>query len=273
MNKQTIQHITRSHYKKIKKQLNKIAANFDTEQIHQFRVAYKKLRALLRMISIQNEPTGKLNISKKLNHCYHIAGLLRDLQLQRQRIEKTSRRKLIKLGPYFNLLREEMNKLKTELAEIIATNPVAASERKTNKNAPGKFPLTRIRIYANEKWQTVYEMIAAAHFTEQSLHTIRKNLKDLFYNLRSDKATWHKVLSKHTINKKQYNQLLDELGDFHDLCAGVSLLNSSRIKKLNKQQQQILMQIKRELVKEKAAMKRLLVTKLQTSFKIQVTAQ
>jgi len=272
MNKKTIQHITRSYYKKINKQLNKIAADFDPEQIHQFRVNYKKLRAFLRMISPQNKPANKLSISKKLKSCYHIAGLLRDLQLQQQHIIKAAKRDLIKSTPYLNLLREEMTRLKTELSEIISANPVAASELKTNKNIPGKFPSTKIRIYAYDKWQTVYEMVAAAHFTEQTLHTIRKNLKDLFYNLRRHKATWHKVLSKHTSNKNLFNQLMDELGDFHDLCAGVSLLNSSWLKKLNKQQQQLLIQVKKEWTKEKAAMKLLLVTKLQTSFKIQATA-
>jgi CHAD domain-containing protein len=272
MNRQTIQHITRSHYKKIKKQLQKIAADFDTEQVHQFRVTYKKLRAFLRLISFQNE-SHKLKISKKLNRCYHIAGLLRDLQFQQLHIREATKKNLAKSNPYLNLLRQEMTRVKTELSEIIATNPVAASELKTNKNIPRNFPSTKISQYAKEKWQAVYEMIAAAHFTELSLHTIRKNLKDLFYILKRHKATWHKALSKHISNKKQFNQLLDELGDFHDLCTGVKLLNSSWLKKLNRQQQQLLTQVKKEWAKEKAAFKYLVVKKLQAIFSIQTTAQ
>ena len=85
MNKQVIQHIIKGHYKKIKKQLNNIPAAFNPKDIHQFRVTYKKLRAFLRMISMQNKTDDKLNISKSIKSCYHLSGLLRDFQIQQKK--------------------------------------------------------------------------------------------------------------------------------------------------------------------------------------------
>ena len=45
MNQEQIKHIINNHYRKLKKHIKTVAGDFDVEAIHQFRVAYKKLRA------------------------------------------------------------------------------------------------------------------------------------------------------------------------------------------------------------------------------------
>ncbi len=64
MNQEQIKHITNNHYRKLKKQIKKVAETFDVEAIHQFRVEYKKLRAFLRMISQQHAESGEIKVSK-----------------------------------------------------------------------------------------------------------------------------------------------------------------------------------------------------------------
>ena len=59
MNQEQIKHITNNHYRKLKKHIKTVAEDFDVEAIHQFRVAYKKLWAFLRMISQDHETQVK----------------------------------------------------------------------------------------------------------------------------------------------------------------------------------------------------------------------
>jgi CHAD domain-containing protein len=276
MNKQAIQHIIKGHYKKIKKQLNNISAGFNPKDIHQFRVTYKKLRAFLRMLSLQNEIADKIRILKKIKHCYHLSGLLRDLQLQQQHITETSKQELKKPGEYLKLLQGEMNTVKKHLSEIIATNPVTAGKRNTSKHIPGNFPLKNFRLYAKEKWHDVHNIVAASRFTEQTLHNIRKKLKDLFYNLKKMEPAKNKKLSTFIhakLNEHYFNKLMGELGNFQDKCAGVVLLKPVWLNKLNKYNQQQLAQIKKQWIKDKVLMKHLLITNLKTHFKIQTAPQ
>ena len=166
---------------------------------------------------------------------------------------------------YFHLLQPQIDKVKLQLSEIIAANPVAASEHKTNKNIPDKFLQKDLNLYAKEKRDEVYKILTASSFSQQTLHTIRKYLKDLFYNLKKNKGLPKHIRAK--MNEKYFKKLLDELGNFQDMCAGLALLKPYWLKKLNKYNQQLLNRIKKEWTKDKAAMKHLLVTKLQTDFK------
>src|SRR5665647_1643877 len=100
MNKEEIKHITDTHYKKIKKHIKQVTKDFDVEAIHQFRVEYKKLRAFLRMMSQQKGNAGEIKISKKLKKGYNISGVIRDLQLQQQRILEVTKDELKKPRAY-----------------------------------------------------------------------------------------------------------------------------------------------------------------------------
>ncbi len=274
MTKKRITHITGTFYRKIKKYIKKITASFGSEDIHQFRVTYKKLRAFLRMISEQNGNAGELKIPKKLFNCYHIFGSIRDLQLQQQNILKATEQKLIKPKAYYSFLQSEIDKLKLQLFKIFQKDPVTLSKEKTDKAIPAKFTVKKFRIYAKKKWDTVNAIIISGSFTNENMHAIRKNLKDLNYNTEEYKGFQNKFVSitGNKINKQYLNALVDELGNLQDKSAAVVLLKSYWLKKLNRYDQKLLTQIKTKWIKDKDLMKRILVTKLQTDFDIQITA-
>ena len=141
MDQEKIKHITNNHYRKLKKHIKKISEDFDMEAIHQFRIAYKKLRAFLRMISQDHETAGEIKVSKKLKRCYNLSGSVRDLQLQQQRILGATKQELEKPQAYINLLKKEIEKLKPELSEIFLEKPVTASKKKTDASIPDEFHL------------------------------------------------------------------------------------------------------------------------------------
>jgi len=130
MNQEQIKHITNNHYRKLRKHSKHIIPGFDVETIHQFRVAYKKLRAFLRMISQEHDTAGKIKISKKLKKDYNISGSIRDLQLQQQQILEATKQELKKPQAYLTLLQKEIDNLKPELSEIFFENPVTESKKK-----------------------------------------------------------------------------------------------------------------------------------------------
>lgn len=276
MNHKQIKHITNNHYRKLKKQIKIVAEDFDVEAIHQFRVEYKKLRAFLRMISQQHEMAGEIKISKKLKKGYNISGSIRDLQLQQQRIMAATKQELKKPQAYISLLQKEIEKLQPELSEIFLEKPVTASKNKTDASIPDEFPLNSFRNFVQKKWEAIYAIIASRHFSDDNIHAIRKSLKDLFYNLKIYEGEEHELLSLSIWKGKDeqyFNEILDELGSFQDKCTAIALLKSYWLNKLNTYNRELLERIKKEWVKDKVNMKRLLVKELKADVVSQHVAQ
>ena len=267
MNKEEIKHITDTHYKKIKKHIKQVTKDFDVEAIHQFRVEYKKLRAFLRMMSQQKGNAGEIKISKKLKKGYNISGVIRDLQLQQQRILEVTKEESQKPRAYITLLQKESDRLKKELSEIFLEKPVNECKKKTDVLVPEKFPLNSFRNFILQKWEAIYEIIISGNFNDDNIHAIRKNLKDLFYNLKIYEGIEHDIISLSIWKGKDENyiiQLLDELGKFQDKCVSIALLKSSWINSLNTSNREQLRRIKVAWIKDKLITKKLLIEKLKT---------
>ena len=265
MNQGQIKHITNNHYRKLKKHIKTVNEDFDVEAIHQFRVEYKKLRAFLRMISQQQETAGEIKISKKLKKGYNISGSVRDLQLQQQRILEATKQELKKPQAYISLLQKEIKKLQPELSEIFLEKPVTASKKKTDASIPDKFQLNGFSNFVQKKWEAIYAIIASRHFSDDNIHAIRKNLKDLFYNLKIYVGVEYELLSLNIWKGKDeeyFNKLLDQLGSFQDKCTAIALLKSYWLNSLNIYNRELLERIKKGWVKDKVRMKKLLVKEL-----------
>ena len=275
MNHKQIKHITNNHYRKLKKQIKIVAENFDMEAIHQFRIAYKKLRAFLRMISQDYETADEIKISKKLKKSYNISGSIRDLQLQ-QRILEATKQELKKPQAYISLLQKEIEKLQPELSEIFLEKPVTESKKKTDASIPDKFELNGFSNFVQKKWEAIYAIIASRHFSDDNIHAIRKSLKDLFYNLKIYEGVEHELLSLSIWKGKDeqyFNKLLDELGSFQDKCTAIALLKSYWLNSLNIYNRELLERIKKGWVEDKVRMKKLLVKELKADVVSQQAAQ
>jgi len=110
-------------------------------------------------------------------------------------------------------------------------------------------------------------MIISGHFSDDNIHAIRKNLKDLLYNLKEYAGVEHTILSVSIWKGKDesfFIKLLDELGSFQDKCTAIALLKSYWLNCLNKYNRELLERIKNVWIKDKVNMKRLLVKKLKT---------
>jgi len=277
MNHALIKYITNNHYRKLNKHIKEVCEYFDVEAIHQFRVEYKKLRAFLRMISQELETTKKIGIYKKLKKAYNISGSIRDLQLQQQRIMQATKQELKNPQAYLALLRIKIDKLIQELTEISLENPVIKSKKKTEAFIPDEFQLSGFKLLIQKKWTVINAIITSGHYSDDNIHAIRKNLKDLFYNLKEYEVGKHNILSCSIWKGKDeqyFNKLLDELGNLQDKCTAIALLKSSWINRLNTYNRELLGRIKKVWIKDKVNLKRLMVKKLKADIvPQQVSAQ
>jgi CHAD domain-containing protein len=268
MNKQQITHIAGAFFRRLKKYGNNAAENFNAESIHRFRVEYKKLRAFLRMIS--QESNRKIKISKTLKHSYSVAGAIRDLQLQQQRLAETSKQKSKNSKPVDAILQKKINTLEAELLKILSKNPIAICKKKITPLLPDKYSLGHFKLFIQNKLASINALLSKSHISDANIHFIRKSLKDLFYNVQLYKGTEQKKLSQliyKARNKNAFTQLLTELGSFQDKCIAIALLKKHRPVQTNTYNK-----IKTQWTKEKNAMKHLLIEKLKAIIVTQQTA-
>jgi len=176
-----IKHISNRYYRKLKKTSNDMT-DFDADKIHGFRVEYKKLRAFLRMMASVENGYREINISKNLKKAYHISGSIRDLELQVQRILEISKNDSRKATDYIEVLRNEEQKLGPELFTLLDEKPISESKKKTDSILPDHFGVEDFLNFVDIKWLSIKTVIISENFSDDNIHSIRKNLKDIVYN-------------------------------------------------------------------------------------------
>ncbi len=269
MDQKQLKYIVNIFHKKLNKLSKHIITGFDIRTIHEFRLVYKKLRAFLCMIAKDgNRPGERIKISGKLKKSYHLLGTVRDLQLQQKRILEATGRDLHKANAYISLLQQEIDQLKPALVEIFSDNPVAASKKKTKAYMPDEIPVKDFREFLQKQWLSIHTVVAAKRFSDDNLHTIRKKLRLLFYNLKIGKETDHEILSPGNWKGKDehyFHKLSDELGNFHDKCMAINLLKIGELNGSNKHNRELLDRIKKRWLIDKTNMKQALKIKLMTT--------
>lgn len=86
MKQEEIIESVRSSFNKIHKLLEHIIDSFNEEAIHEFRKEIKRVRAFLRLFSIEKAEEDKLKISAMMKTFYSYLGIIRNLQLQKKNI-------------------------------------------------------------------------------------------------------------------------------------------------------------------------------------------
>jgi CHAD domain-containing protein len=268
MKSSRIKHIALLLYKKLQQLLDSITLSFDAAAIHEFRITYKKLRAFLRMLSLQNNNKKTITIPAKLKKLYSLLGSIRDLQLQQQRIV-ASRKNIKTFTPCIHLLQQQMDILKPQLLDLASKKPVAKSKNNIAKKLPEKFSRQSFKKFVRQKYQAINTIVAAGNFSDANIHTIRKHLKDLLYNLKADEAFkkwWPAIPVWKEKDAAFFTGLMEELGIFQDKCTAINLLLPCWINQLSVQEQLPLKFLQQIWTTEKLLIKKSLLAKLNTHF-------
>jgi CHAD domain-containing protein len=89
---------------------------------------------------------------------------------------------------------------------------------------------------------------------QKDLHAIRKQVKDIVYNMRIFESDWDtKFPFQDWKSEKELNNMATTLGDFNDRCLSISLLQPSYIVKCNTEEQHVLRNLQMNWLHEKEA--------------------
>jgi CHAD domain-containing protein len=238
---------------------------YDPETIHVFRVEYKKLRAFLRMISF--ERNGQVNISRKIKKIYHLSGAIRDLQLQILRVTEAAEMGSIMPAEYLKLLKKKTRKLESQLTKKYPRKIAAGKVIKEPVHIRKSFTPEMFVSYIKRNTANINAIIIEGNFRDEDIHSIRKILKDTFFNLCVfDNMKRGQLFIVTTVNdeKKSIDKVLHDLGEFQDKCTAIQLLGPYWLKHIDEQEKEILKSIMKQWTDEKSSFKTSLINELKT---------
>ncbi len=265
MDKKLLKHISEQKYEKLSESAIEVIQNFNRKSIHQFRVSYKELRAFLRMVSIGKKKGSKLNVSKKINHAYCLAGKIRGLQLQLQKMHKTVSYHN-EDEQYAGMLKKEIEKNKSGLLDRLHKNNIPTNQKKTTKKLPMEFTASDLEKFAELMWARISICIQEID-VDQNMHMLRKNLKDLYYvhgiysAINEDEST--RILWK-GIDQKYIKECIDALGNLQDSTVAIALLDRLPDRKNHSSDNIQLKRLKKKWLAYKISKRKLILNQVRT---------
>jgi CHAD domain-containing protein len=219
MKKRKTASVIRQRFDKINKTLAKITVDFGSKDIHDFRVEFKKIRAFLRLAASDRATGGRLH------HFYHIAGFIRNLQLQQQRIGEEWENKDHPPQSYLDLLNEEKS-ARIELAKNYARKKLSIEkeQQRALTTTPPRLSKAASRRFSRSAAAHLEQLSGARPIADDSMHEIRKRLKDLSYNQPFINKEAALILPASLLTREKLHIILDALGEFQDLRSGLALL-------------------------------------------------
>ncbi|MEO8711477.1 MAG: CHAD domain-containing protein [Parafilimonas sp.] len=252
MKEKQIVEIVEDRFKTINKLYHKIIKEFDKDDIHNFRIEVKKLRAFLRLLDIKKEIDGPL-IPKTLKTFYGYIGIIRNIQLHRHSLFKyITDYKTEKPEAYLKILDDEKAYWQKDAKALMEDSNFDEAENKIIKSLPGKLEKLTIKNFAESKLDELKKQLEDLK-DDVAIHTTRKILKDIFYNYDYIKKY---VDLPETISKKDNLKLLTaQLGDLRDKTIQLEFLSDEYTGKIKDENEKAtLLKVKDEFEYEKQMM-------------------
>ena len=253
MKKKEIVDVVEDRFKTLEKLRHKILEEFDADDIHDFRVEVKKLRAFLRLVNIkkkEDEPT----IPKLLKTFYGYIGIVRNIHLLRHHLFKhIADHSGEKPGAFLKLMRSDEDFWKKEAIELMTDNNFTDVKEKILKALPGKLEKPRIEKFIENKLADLKKLLEDIRDDNQ-MHSIRKILKDILYTWRFIKryADLPEVIS----GEDKLKSLTSALGDFMDRSFQIEFLQPSYLDKIkSKKEKSLLLNLEKQWHNEKDKLK------------------
>lgn len=206
-------------WKGMKNHLKAFLETSSQEDLHQFRVHVKKLKALLDLYASEQENKGLLHEFKPVKTVFKAAGDIRNAHINLQLGEKYHLQ-----NPDFEQQQQQL--LQQGLAEFKKHGKSYLKQfKKTHialQNNLHKLPGKTIRHFYREKLDQIAVFFAAPTFDE-AMHTARKNMKLLIYNQRASAKALKGELE---LNVDYLNQLQDKIGQWHDHILTAEVLSA-----------------------------------------------
>ena len=247
----------------IKKKVNDIADlckdindSFDKDTIHNFRVAVKSLRSFLRLQRMFIHKPG-LKMPKEFKRLYHIAGTIREAQLEIENFE----RKEPELSHYLDKLRQILVREKAEWEKCYSGKVL----RKLDSKLAGfKYKTLHpdiLKRFFNDRMEVINTITKKEPPTDAQVHNARKRIKDILYTSKLAGKKWkaaHKQVE--AIPVKELDSLANMMGDYNDERITLEHLNAfSSSNKLGTEEKNTMAYLRNEETKKLTRKKKSIV--------------
>ncbi|HWZ15179.1 MAG TPA: CHAD domain-containing protein [Mucilaginibacter sp.] len=194
----------------------------DQEELHQFRVQTKKLRAMLNLLEHASRRHGLLEEFKPVRKMFKYAGHIRDAHTN---LELSSRYALknesFEAGQQ-RIIEEGTNEFREQAKKY--TKKIDDAYKQLKRQLP-HVDNSSIAEFYKKQLEQIANNLETPRFTED-MHTNRKLIKILVYNRKlADKA----LNGSFTFNMAYLDQLQNSLGEWHDNIVAAELFSSPEV--------------------------------------------
>lgn len=197
-----------------------IAHDGSEEDIHQLRISYKKLRAFLRLSMCSQHPERSLKEMHPLKKVYSLAGEVRGMQLYSAKITA-----LVSNEDYTGWLTAGTGKKKSKLSKDAGKLSLGHVAEKAAGHSFTHIDDKAVFGFIKQRRKTITALLQAG-MTDDDLHEVRKQIKDILYTIDLLKSAPDKCfpISGKT-NAEELKGLGDMLNDHQDYVMNLGLLH------------------------------------------------
>lgn len=209
MDKKTIRHIIHVFFQRLKKYNRQIQIHYAKKPIHLFRVQYKKLRAFLRLLSL--EAGTPIKLPHGMKKMYRTAGKIRDRQIHHKKFPAPGQGKKDK--SWYPSKKEEKH--------FLSGAQLSSIEKNLLQKIPESLSPETVKTFFKQKQDSINNLLQKTGKKDEDLHLIRKQLKDLIYIVQLFIEELKQPLPFRFWNRserKKIDELAHQLGLFNDYC-------------------------------------------------------
>jgi CHAD domain-containing protein len=192
-----------SNYEDLVKYSRDIKQKFDADKIHKLRIAFKKLRAILRW---QHTDKKIFYTGKKI---YSVAGMIRNIQIVKKMLGREE-----DLPESFNVwLSAKLSELKIEWYSLNIDKQLRRFRNILEKIHPDSKTNKHFFSESVEKIKGALDTVSIA---DSALHNIRKRARDIQYDLKYWQSKKRKDFLKNHFSIKNLKVISSQIGAYND---------------------------------------------------------
>lgn len=224
MDRRNLENVVHHFCKKLEDAQARIAAGFGVEDIHQFRVEVKKLRAYLRLVATQGAPLGDI-FPAPLKDFYQHLGQIRTIQLTREKLKHLEHDTSV-LEVIITRLADEEEMFQQSGHDWSARVQLQGYELIWTSWLPEYLSDKKIQRFVNYKLASI-RLCLLDIYSEDNLHQVRKELKDLLYVVKIFRNAWGIPFPVDwPVDVDSMTRMADSLGQYNDFRTWRTLLQS-----------------------------------------------
>ncbi len=238
MKKKEIRALLKKKMKAIEKLSSATGHGFDKNIIHNFRLSIKSLRSVLRLLESSSNKNA-FKIPKKLRRLYHIAGIIRESELEKKFITKMQ----IDVPCYIDSLKKMLHRKKREWKEHYSRKIICSVSKKIVAHKYNALSLSALNDFIKRRLKQSVTLKNSA--TDAQLHDVRKNVKDILHIAGSiDKKLWATVQICDELSIQKLQKLTQTIGSYNDERIMYEHLNTFSPPDLSNEEQSTIQQFK-----------------------------